>query len=154
MTQQQLVEMDAYTFAYWAESQGYDYDDVRLWDMQSDLDSKKLPEGFEVNQNGTIPSELRDLLVARKAHRNPAIAARNEARAQGEQEARAIVAKAELNRDDWKRLVELRYATRFIDDNDGDMSASYSLTADGERLINPGYREHGTYADQVGIDGE
>lgn len=74
-------------------------------------------------------------------------------RAANESEGRAIVAKPELSRDDWKRLVELQYATRFIDDNDGDMSVSYSLTSDGERLIDPDYRERGTYDDQVGIDG-
>lgn len=74
-------------------------------------------------------------------------------RAANENEARAIVTKPELSRADWKRLVELQYATRSIDDNDGDMSASYSLTGAGERLINPDYRERGTYDDQAGIDG-
>lgn len=67
-----------------------------------------------------------------------------------EQEARAIVAKSEWSRDDWKRLVELRYATRFVDDNDGDMSISYELTERGEQLLDPNYRAPGLYDDQTG----
>jgi hypothetical protein len=75
------------------------------------------------------------------------------AKTANESEARAIVAKPELNRADWKRLAELQYATRIVDDNDGDMSYSYSLTSAGERLINPAYQERGAYDDQAGIDG-
>lgn len=157
MDRQQLIEMDGGQFADWAEAQGYDYDNVRFWDMQSDLDSKKrMPEGFEVNETGAIPAELYDLLIARKAYRKPATVARDAARMQGDQEARAIVTKPEpWSREDWKRLVELQYATRHIEDSgeQGYMSASYNLTVRGQQLLNPSYRAPGLYDDQVGIDG-
>lgn len=158
MDQQQLIEMSGGDFAEWAEqTYGVDYDNVSFWDMQRNLDSKKqMPEGFEVGDTNSIPAELYDLLIARKAYRNPAIVARDEARVQGEQEARTIVTKPEpWSREDWKRLTELQYAMRYTDDGgeQGYISTSYSLTERGERLLNPDFRSRGLYDDQVGIDG-
>lgn len=68
---QQAVEMEMGEFADWAvERFGVDYDSVMFWDMLRDLDSKKrMPEGFEVSENGKIPAALYDLLVARKQNR-------------------------------------------------------------------------------------
>lgn len=70
MTNEQLIELDAGRFADWAEAQGYDYDDVCLWDMLSDLGGKtRMPAEFEISGNGAIPAELYDILLARKSAR-------------------------------------------------------------------------------------
>lgn len=55
----------------------------------------------------------------------------------------------------WLRLVELGYATRYIEDGgeQGYMSTSYSLTERGGQLLNPAYRAPGLYDDQAGIEG-
>ena len=64
------ITMDAGQFADWAEAQGYDYDDVSLWDMLADLNNKKrMPAEFEISEKGAIPAELYDILAARKAAR-------------------------------------------------------------------------------------
>lgn len=90
-------------------------------------------------------------LLAEARRRNAEMhAAREQAT---EQEARAVVAQSEWSRQDWQRLVTLGYATRFIDDNDGDMSVSFSLTEAGERLLDPSYSAPGLYADQAGMEG-
>lgn len=151
---QQIIEMDRGTFAEWAEQTfGVSYDNVSLWDMMRDLNSSaRMPEGFEVSSDGDIPAALYDILVARKTHRAPAYAARDAAKGQSEQEARALVAQPEpWSRETWKRLVTLGYATRFVEDGgeQGHMSASYALTERGERLLDPSYRAPGMYADQV-----
>lgn len=70
-----------------------------------------------------------------------------------EQEARSLIAQPQpWGHETWKRLVELQYATRFMDDGDGDMSVTYSLTEHGMQLFDPSYRSD-AYADQTGIDG-
>lgn len=64
------VEMDAGQFADWAEAQGYDYDDVSMWDMRRDLSGKtRMPTEFEVSSAGAIPAALYDILMARKEAR-------------------------------------------------------------------------------------
>lgn len=92
-------------------------------------------------------------LLTEARRRNAEMHAAREAA--NEQEARAIVAKPELSQEDWKRLVQLQYATRFTQDGGerGYPSTSYSLTERGEQLLDPSYRAPGLYDDQVGIDG-
>jgi alpha-amylase/alpha-mannosidase (GH57 family) len=91
-------------------------------------------------------------LLAEARRRNAKMHAAREAA--NEQEARALVIQPEpWSRGTWKRLVELQYATRFVDDNDGDMSLSYSLTERGQKLLDPSYSAPGAYADQAGLDG-
>lgn len=78
------------------------------------------------------------------------------AKMESEDEARALVQQPEpWSRETWKRLVELQYATRHVEDGgeQGYMSASYTLTERGERLLDLNYRAPGAYDDQVGIDG-
>lgn len=144
---QQLIEMRSGDFAEWAEETfGVDYDNVAMWDMARDMNGMSMPEGFEIGQGSTIPAALYDLLIARKAHRSPALAT---AKAEVENEVRALAIQPTRTRADWQRLVELGYATCDVDDNDGDMTTSYGLNERGERLARPGYRAPGLYDDQV-----
>ena len=70
MTNENVINLNAGQFADWAEAQGYDYDDVCFWDMLADMNGKaRMPEGFEVSDKGSIPAELYDILLARKAAR-------------------------------------------------------------------------------------
>lgn len=151
---QQIIEMSGNAFAEWAErTYGADYDDVMFLDMARDLSgATRMPEGFEVSSDSNIPAALYDILMARKAHRDPAYVARDAERTEGEQEARALVQQAQpLSRETWKRLVELGYATRLIDtgSEQGYASVTYSLTERGEQLLNPSYRAPGLYSGMV-----
>lgn len=63
------VEMSGGDFADWAERTfGVDYDNVRLWDMLK-RDNPTMPFDFETAKGGEIPTELREILIARKAAR-------------------------------------------------------------------------------------
>lgn len=65
------VEMSGGDFAAWAEqTYGVDFDDVRAWDMFRDpTDATRMPFDFEVSNEGTIPADLYNTLVARKTAR-------------------------------------------------------------------------------------
>jgi hypothetical protein len=56
-----------------------------------------------------------------------------------------------LSRADWRKLVELGYATSLMDNGSeqGYPSVSYSLTERGQQLLDPSYSAPGLYADQV-----
>lgn len=110
-------------------------------------------DGDNADDPDALPAPYRVLLDAAR-QRN---AAREEAQEQEKEvEARALVQQPEpWSHETWKRLVELRFATRSTEDGGEQsyMSTSYSLTKRGERLLDPNHRAPGLYDDQVGIDG-
>ncbi len=64
------INMGAGEFAEWAQDRfGIDYDDVRMWDMLKDLNAPHGAILAEQPDAGTIPDELRSILLARKEAR-------------------------------------------------------------------------------------
>jgi hypothetical protein len=135
------VDMGGGDFAEWAEkTYGIDYDDISLLDMLRTLDTQIAEQP---TTRKSIPADLRDILLARKAKLQPMVEARETEQAAAVAEAEKVLAQPEpWTKAQWQVLVKAGYARVGRDDDD----EGYSV-----ELIHRGRGD--VYGDQAGIDG-